>query len=43
MFSKSSYMNSTTSYMKFILKETALDNKAYCGFSEDSSTLIVVN
>ena len=43
LFSKGSYMNSTTSFMQFKIKETSADNKASMGFSEDGSTLIVVN
>lgn len=43
LFSKGSYMNSTTSFMQFKIKETSGDNKASIGFSEDGSTLIVVN
>jgi len=43
IFSKNSYFNSIVSHMQFKLKENSAENIATCAFSEDSSTLIVVN
>lgn len=43
VFKGNKYVNSETSFMQFTLKANSADNKAYPAFSEDSSTLIVVN